>query len=236
MQDQDLIFLKDCSNEQLKSLIDIVVYDKDGKPRYTESLSDTQQFCENYPNNIKALIPQIVNEIQLYGGNSIVNKLRGHGVPYREVLEDVCKRLKVNFNKKLATPLLETELLRKVAVTAVEKMSEEDIKKFDNDLDKSKLMNAVLSDKGSALMTIVAVIVAQFSRQAAIKGGIMLFGRLIAPRFLLLAVPAINVIAALWAVVDIASPAYRVTIPFTIMTAFIRRQLTTQCDIDNLFE
>lgn len=194
MSDKDLIFLNDCSNAQLKTLVDILVFDKDGKKRISESLSGTQAFCENYPNNLKALIPAIINEVQLYGGNSILNKLRGHGVCYREILEDVCDRLKVNYNKKLSTELLEAELLRKVAVTVVEKMTEEDIKKFDSNLDKTRLMNAISNGNGGAVIATVAILVSQFGLQMS-KGALTLFGRLLAPRLAAFAIPVLNVAA-----------------------------------------
>lgn len=229
MSDKDLIFLNDCSNAQLKTLVDILVFDKDGKKRISESLSGTQAFCENYPNNLKALIPAIINEVQLYGGNSILNKLRGHGVCYREILEDVCDRLKVNYNKKLSTELLEAELLRKVAVTVVEKMTEEDIKKFDSNLDKTRLMNAISNGNGGAVIATVAILVSQFGLQMS-KGALTLFGRLLAPRLAAFAIPVLNVAAVVATAFDIASPAYRVTIPFTITTAFIRKQLNSSAE------
>lgn len=225
MKDPDLIFLEDCDNEQLKTLIDILVYDKDGNKRYTESISSTQKFDMYYPNRVKDLIPEIVNEIQLFGGNTIANKLRGHGVYYREILEDVCDKMKVNYNKKLSTPLLEMELLRKVAMNAVENMSEDDIKVFDENLDKDKLMKAVMAGNGPILTALTAIIVQQVTRQAAKSGTMMLFGRVLAPRIVAFAVPVINALALAWAIYDIAGPAYRVTIPFTITTAFLRRQL-----------
>ena len=100
MKDVDLIFLNDCSNDRLKLLADAIVYDNDGKKRSTEELSKTFSYGQNYPNNLPALVPNMVDELQRFGGNTIINGLRGHGVYYREILEDVCKTLKVNYNKK----------------------------------------------------------------------------------------------------------------------------------------
>ena len=235
MQDTDLLFLSKCDNNQLKALVDIIVFDNDGKKRYAEQLSNTKLFCENYPNSIKAFLPEIVNEIQLFGGNTIANMVRGHGVSYRVILEDVCDRLKVNYNKKLPTNLLEEELLRKVAVTVVEKMTEEDIKKFVENLDKTRLVDSLMSGNGAAMMTIIAIVVAQISKQAATKGALLLFGRALSQRAIIVAVPVLNILAALWTVADIASPAYRVTIPFVLTTAFLRRQLEKPEETKNLF-
>lgn len=227
LQDSDLQILQRCSNEQLKSLLDIIVFDDKGKKRLTETLSAKQEFLSNYPSNIKALIPNIIDEIQKFGGNTIFNVLRGHGVKYREILEDVCDKLKVNYNKNLSTDLLENELLRKVAVTAIEKMSEEDIKKFDQDLDKKRILEAILNNNGPIMTMVIAGIVSQLTRQTGVRGVAMLFGRQLGAKVVAIAVPALNVIAALWTVMDIASPAYRVTVPFTITLAFIRRSLNS---------
>ena len=176
--DYNLEFLNDCSNEQLKTLVDILVFDKDGQKRISESLSNTKDFAECYPNNLKPLIPQMIKEFQLFGGNSIMNLLRGHGVEYREILEDVCDRLKVNYNKKLSIELIEGELLRKIAVTTIEKMSDEDIKKFDENLDKTRILDAAMNNSGPVIMAIAAVAISQFGIQAGRKGALMVFGRL----------------------------------------------------------
>ena len=235
MIDKDLKVLDECSNDQLKSLVDILVFDKDGKTRISESLTNTKAFQECYPDNLKPMIPAIINEFQLFGGNSLVNLVRGHGVPYREILEDVCNRLKVNYNKKLSTELLEAELLRKVAVTVVEKMSEEDIKAFDAKLDKTRLMDAVLNDAGGSVLAISAIVVSQFSKQLGTQA-LKLFGQALATRVTAFAVPVLNALAILWTVYDIASPAYRVTVPFTITVAFIRKQMRVSSeDLCNLY-
>ena len=39
LKDKDLEFLEECSNEDLKVLADLLVYDKDNNPRYSETLS-----------------------------------------------------------------------------------------------------------------------------------------------------------------------------------------------------
>ena len=39
LEDKDLEFLKDCANEDLKALADLLVFDKDGKKRWNEKLS-----------------------------------------------------------------------------------------------------------------------------------------------------------------------------------------------------
>lgn len=208
-------------------MVDILVFDKDGKKRISESLSNTKDFVQCYPNNLHPLIPQIIKEFQLYGGNSIANLLRGHGVEYREILEDVCDRLKVNYNKNIPTEPLEAELLKKVAVTVVEEMTEEQIKEFDEAFDKQQLLKAIVMGGANLpiVMAIAAIAISQFGIQVGKKGALMLFGRVMAPRMAAFAIPVLNTLAGIWTVFDIASPAFRVTIPFTITLAFLRRQV-----------
>ena len=95
--DLDLEFLKDVPNEGLKKIVDILVYDpKDGKKRRSESISDTKLFTNNYPNNLDDMINEIIHELQLFGGESITNFFRGHGVKYREILTDIVTSLILN--------------------------------------------------------------------------------------------------------------------------------------------
>ena len=80
MVDKDLDFLSKCSNEQLQLLTDFILYDKDGKKRYTEQLSKLDNFEDNYPDNIIELLPNIVDELQRFGGNTFFNIVRRHGI------------------------------------------------------------------------------------------------------------------------------------------------------------
>ena len=88
--DKDLMFLYNCSNDDLKLLVDILIYDKDGNKRFTELLSVNEEFKKAYPTNIKSVLPMVIDELQCFGGNSFLNILRGHGVSYREILIKVC--------------------------------------------------------------------------------------------------------------------------------------------------
>lgn len=99
LKDKDLEFLEECSNEDLKVLADLLVYDKDNNPRYSETLSRTRLYKESYPNQLQKAWAEIAHEFQLYGGDSFANFFRGYGVPYREILMDVCDKKKVNYNK-----------------------------------------------------------------------------------------------------------------------------------------
>ena len=76
LKDKDLEFLEECSNEDLKVLADLLVYDKDNNPRYSETLSRTRLYKESYPNQLQKAWTEIAHEFQLYGGDSFANFFR----------------------------------------------------------------------------------------------------------------------------------------------------------------
>lgn len=226
--DKDLKFLYDCPNDRLKLLVDVIIYDKDGKPRISETLSDNKIFRENYPGNIKAMLPEVINELQHFGGNSISNAVRGHGVSYREILEDVCKQQKVSYNKGISTELLEKFMLQKILLTAVDKMTEENIELLTGDVTMTKelLIQAIgfsQPDNPLVIKVLTAVIanvagapkVEALGVFAGIFGAGALINVLAVPIVGGLAGPIVGGLAA-------AIPAYRVTIPATIMIAYLR--------------
>lgn len=120
------------SNEDLHMLCDIVVKDKDGNFRVTESLSGTYIFKKNYPHDIKGMLQPLVEEFKEFGGNSFANFFRGGGPEYAEILRDVAKRNKVNFNRKSTDEQVEQYLLQKLFNDSLINASDEDLKKNDD--------------------------------------------------------------------------------------------------------
>ena len=148
--DLDLEFLKDVPNEGLKKLVDILVYDpKDGKKRHSESISDSKLYANSYPNNLDKMVNEIIHELQLFGGETLTNKLRGHGVRYREILTDICDKLDVKYRKQDSTPAIEFEFLRRVLFDSIANYSEEYIDGALEDLDvkMSVVLNSHFSFK-----------------------------------------------------------------------------------------
>lgn len=225
MTDKDLAFLKECSNEQIKLLADFIIYDTDGKKRITEEISNTKEFQLYYPNNMLALLPSIINELQLFGGNSIANSVRKHGVSYRTILEDVCDLLKVNYQKNIPTDLLEQYLLQKVLVMSVDKMSENDIHHISEKLTKEELKNQIgLLKAGSPLfIKLTTMIIGNLAVKYGLKQAAGFVAKFAGGRmFALLTGPVGWIIAGVWTAVDIAGPAYRVTVPCTLTIAYLR--------------
>ncbi|WJJ00569.1 ubiquinol-cytochrome C chaperone family protein [Helicobacter pylori] len=76
----------------------------------------------------------MAEELQHYGANSFASALRGTGVLYREILCEVCNKLKVNYNKKSDTTLIEENMLSSILQKSLEKMSDEEIRELCDEL------------------------------------------------------------------------------------------------------
>lgn len=225
MEDKDLDFLNKCSNEQLQLLADFILYDTDLKERFTEELSTTKGFKEYYPNNMVQLVPDIINELQRFGGNTFFNLFRGHGVPYREILESVCKQLDVSFNKNASTELIEHYLLQKFLLISIDKMSEEDVHHLSEKLTKEVLKQQIgILKAGSPLfIKFTTMLVANLATKYGLKQAAGLIAKFAGGRaFAILAGPIGWALSGVWAAFDIAGPAYRVLIPCTITIAYLR--------------
>ncbi|MBT0484007.1 DUF3944 domain-containing protein, partial [Morganella morganii] len=129
--DPDLAFIGQCSNEDLGLLVSVLTHDsKDGKKRLAESLTTSPEYQLFYPDHQKYW-PAICAELQAFGANSLVTLLRGNrGVLYREILHDVCDKLKVNYNKESPVETTELNLLMKVLEKSLREMSQEELVRF----------------------------------------------------------------------------------------------------------
>ncbi|WJS88978.1 DUF3944 domain-containing protein [Glaesserella parasuis] len=158
--DVDLEFLAQCTNEDLQPLVDILTKDKDGKKRYTEGLTSSRVYKVFYPDH-NLYWKEIAEEIQKFGANTIATLFRlGKGVSYKTILIEVCEKMKVNFNKESSTELIEKHLLDKVLTSAIEELSEDDLKKLAEELKipathlgKQSLTALVLVELNSLLST-----------------------------------------------------------------------------------
>ena len=123
--DLDLEFLKEVPNEGLKNIVDILVYDQDGKKRRSGSLIDTKSFNNYYPEYCVEMVNEIIHELQLFGGETFTNIFRRHGVKYREILTDICDKLGIKYGKKDSIGAIEFEFLRRVIFDSIEKYTEQ---------------------------------------------------------------------------------------------------------------
>lgn len=232
--------LMKAENDDLKVLADILTTNKKGNLRFNERLTQREKYPKCYPHNMWPLVPDIVDELQHYGANTVMTAIRfGDGVPYRTILRDVAKKLKVSYNKATSDENIERYILQKLFSDIALKMSEDDLRML------AESMRVKLDAKYTK-ETIIAVL------QAAIRrGGFQsyiwiavaanaiaraLFGRGLSfatNAFLmritsLFAGPIGIALNVLWLGVDIAGPAYRVTIPAVVQIAYIRSKMSNQ--------
>lgn len=236
--DQDLEFLKDCTSEDLDILVTILTKDKDGSERLTEELTTSGKFKQYSPDH-KQYWDLIAAEIQCFGGNSFATMLRGgEGVLYKEVLTDACDKLKVNYNAKASVETIEMNLLLKILTDSMENMSPEDLQEIVRDLDlkttdftKQAVIAALQAGVrfGGFAAYKVALIVANAVAKAVVGRGLSLALNAGLTRLMgVVSGPIGWVITAIWTALDIAGPAYRITLPCVVQVAFLRAKLKYQ--------
>ncbi|WP_122874253.1 DUF3944 domain-containing protein [Campylobacter showae] len=229
--DEDLEFLRELKSSDLNELVDILK-GKDGDGRMTEELSAKDDFKKFYPDH-QRYIELICEELQLFGGNTFANMFRGHGLLYKEILCDVCDKLKVNYNKSQNTQMIEQGLFMKILSDSLDKMSEEDLKNISSDLGlkttnftSQAVMGALqVAIKGGGFMSYkIALIVANTIANIILGRGLSLAANATFTRTIsIFAGPIGWLITGVWTAADIAGPAYRVTIPAVIQVAFLRQ-------------
>lgn len=232
--DPDLDFLKDVPFADLDPLVEILIKDTDGSKRWAGSLASDPRFKKHYPEHDKYW-DLVAAEIQLFGGNTLANTARGsQGVLYREVLTDVCEKMKVNFSSKASVERIEQNLLVKIMTDAMEKMPLEEIKQF---VDEMGLKTTNYTAQGLVIALQAAIRVAGFpAYQLAVivanavaktiigRGLSFAAGSTLTRTMGIFAGPIGLALTGAWTVVDIAGPAYRVTIPAAIQVAYLRQK------------
>jgi uncharacterized protein YaaW (UPF0174 family) len=118
--DKDLTpLLHTCANDDLEPLVNII----------TTAPSQTLTIRESYRTHNgdhRAYLDEIVYEITTFGGNSLANLVRGHGVPYAEMVRDVARTLGVKPLVTDTTATLEEKIVLKILEINYRKMDDED--------------------------------------------------------------------------------------------------------------
>lgn len=234
--DYDLEFLSQCSSEDLNDLVYCLTHDKDGSTRLTEELTMTESYKKYYPNH-NMYWEEIAAEIQCFGANTFATLIRGgKGVLYKEVLCDVCDKMKVNYNKKSDVARIENALLSKVLDDALEKMSSDEMKELATELGikntetigKQMLLASfqAIFKAGGFKSYQLTVTVVNAILKALIGRGLSMAGNAALTRLMsILTGPIGWAITGLWTAIDIAGTAYRVTIPAVIQVAALRQKV-----------
>ncbi len=246
LEDKDLEFLKNCPNEDLKALADLLVFDKDGKKRWNEKLTRKKVYLENYPNNLRNAVNDIVLELQCYGADTIASAVREifgkqPGVPYREILMDVCDKKNVSYNKSSSTERIEYHLIQSIIEETLQKASDEDLLAIADELgirltgeeNRDQITDNILQKSTSPTLyskmteivysAVVPGAIAGVAGAAAAQVALVA-ARVGLPRLVGLAIPAINAFMWGWLIKDLSGPAYRITVPAVIMIINFRQK------------
>lgn len=232
--DNDLAFLKFCENDDLEILVHFLIKGKDGNERLTETLSSNERFkqCGKEYTKIWDLIAK---ELQCFGADSIATLLRlGKGVLYREILTDVCNKLKVNYHSKDNIQAIEENLLLKIVEVSLEDMTEEEKRELANrlniniaNLSTVAIMAALQGATRMGAFTTyqLALIVANSTAKFIAGRGLALSANAGLTRGIaVFAGPIGWTISGLLTLPMITGPAYRVTIPSVIQVAYMRQK------------
>ena len=198
--------LRESSNEDLEPLVKLltapVTADLDNEEKYQKYYPDHSQYTE-----------EIAHHLRRFGGNTLVNVPRGEGPSYQEIVQDVADKLGVEYEYDESLEETEKKILREVVrrasnsdeVSEQEKMAIEDlIKAFEETGRKNR-------DFEVALDIVIAIAIRLFLRRTLLRA---ILGPLA------------------WAliVIDIAGPAYRVTIPGVCLVARLRLKIQSRED------
>lgn len=233
--DTDLEFLGQIESRDLNDLVYCLTHDNDGTTRLTEELTTNELYKRHYPDHEKYW-QLIAAEIQCFGANTFMTVFRGgKGVEYKEVLMDVCDKMKVNYNKNTSVEKIEGNLLMKILEDALEKMSPEDLKelaeatgvKNTNGITAETMVGvfqAVFRLGGFKSYQLTLVVVNAISR-ALIGRGLTFAGNAALTRTMAILTGPIGwAITGVWTAIDVAGAAYRVTIPAVIQVSALRQK------------
>lgn len=233
--DPDLEFLGQLDSQELNDLVFCLTRDKDGAVRLTEELTTSTEYKRHSPDHHQYW-ELIAAEIQCFGANTFATLFRGgKGVQYKEVLMDVCDKMKVNYNKDSSTEKIESNLLLKILNDALEKMSSEELRNLAESIGLKNL-NVVTAESMLGVFQAVfrvggfksyqlTLIIVNAIMKTLIGRGLSLAGNAALTRTVAVLTGPIGwAITGVWTAVDVASAAYRVTIPAVIQIAALRQK------------
>lgn len=221
--DKDLTILKDMTNEELGIIVDIMC----GKWSVSKELKNLKETGGDYKGHEEL----IADELCLFGGNTIINFPRGKGVPYREILTDVCKKLKVPFNPARSIEHIEGNLLETVLEKMWEKMTPSEKEQILKELGKKKsgvgsITLAILIEimrRGGFGTYTIALAIANAIAKVVLGRGLTIVANATLTKILSVFLGPIGwFLTSIWTIYDLAGPSLKVTIPSVVFIAAMR--------------
>ena len=229
INDPDLMFLKKCTNSDLDNIVKLLTDD------WNSDLSINDLYKTHNPNHHKYW-ECIAADIQSFGANSLASILRGgDGVLYKEILHDVCRKLAVEHDINDSTDQIELNMLLKIVIDSLDKLKPEELAEIVKDLRiktkdiSAQAITAALQAGirlGGFASYQLAMIVANAAYRALFTRGLDFAANAAITRSMaLFAGPIGWALTGAWTAIDIAGPAYRMTIPATIEIAYLRLKM-----------
>lgn len=206
------------------------------KSKMSELLTVSDAYKNHYPNHIK--YPDLIaKEIRDMGGNSFANIWRGEGPEYFEIVCDVADKLKAPYNKNKNISDVENAILETILEKALSDMSESDkealLKEMGGKagLSKGGITTAtfitIFRAGGFRSYQLTVIIANQIARFILGSGFRIVTNAAITRVASILSGPIGWTITGLWTAIDLAGPAYKVTIPCVIHIAMLRKKLNS---------
>ena len=238
---KDLEFLYRASDDDLRLLCDIILKNQDGNISEHGDFFRIKEFY--HPHNIKEILPKIVDEFRLLGGNRIANFFRGEGPEYSEILRDVADRSKVIYYINSSDEQVEQCLLQKFFSDFINRASDDELKQMMEELGyptANFTRRASIATMKTAWRTngfqscILLVSVVNAVMKFLVGTGLSLAANAAVARMGSIIMGPIGlVLTALWTLIDIAGPTYRVTVPAVIQIAYIRQMVNNNYHMIN---
>ncbi|WP_373078117.1 DUF3944 domain-containing protein [Fusobacterium nucleatum] len=235
--DENLEFLGECTDEQLKDLAEILIYDTDRKYRNMEEITSTNEH-KRYKEQYSKYWEILAGDLQKFGGDSIANAVRfGKGVKYDEILNDTLKYLKISFDKSSSIVDREDKLVEKIFEIMIKEMKENDLTELSKilgigDYKIPAIMFGVqgLIKAGGFGSYKITVIVANYITKFLFGRGLSFTTNAMLTKGLSLLIGSvgIGVTTGFWfaiGITDITGPAMRVTIPACVIVACLRKTI-----------
>lgn len=226
--------LAKASNDDLDVLVRYIV------EASTESLSGHDLYKRHSPNHQK-YAAEILKEIRLFGGNTFANLFRSEGPEYLEVVQDVAGKFGVpKASDFTSVAALEEELIQKILRDALKKAEGKEREDMEAILkeaglgqsDLSALLSgssllALLGTKAASLVTyeLSTIIAGAVAKQLLGVGIRAAGGAVIGRGIAALTGPIGWVITGVWTAIDLAGPAFRVTVPCVLHIAMLRQRM-----------
>lgn len=223
--------LEDSTDEELDALVSYIV-EKGG---LTESLSNTHVYKTCHPKH-SMYSKHIADEIRSFGGNTLVNVFRGSGPGYDEIVHDVADKVGAKYGKYDFTASVELSILMHVMEKAWDKMSDEQKKElfaelgdrntsiFDVKTFPVAAVQAAITASGFMAYQVSVMVANAVATHVLGRGLAFAANATITRTIAAFAGPIGWAITAILTAIDIAGPAYRVTIPCVLHVAMLRRK------------